>query len=356
MSFRSTLGIWKYNVRRQLTRTIVTQALGFRARRLIVFLTPGFDSPNGGIMSIASIYRESATMEDIHHARVAICTVPGDPPLLKYTWFKNNNYLLDLEALLQRCGRLDYLLLHVPEYIADRVGDWLDAYEPKLQQIKEVHLNVLVQHIDLARGQDFKRLTRFGKVTGTTAHEAYTNAATRAALGIPLHRLSVCFGSERYSHREYADKQQVLMVSHDEHPLKEKVLAEIEHALPELKIKVIRNISFEEYLETARRAKWSLTFGEGLDSYFCDPVFNGGVSFAVYNDRFFTPAFAKLETVYSSWEVLVERIATDLRRLDEPVAYTRCWKQAWDILNELYNVERFRENLRAFYRGEYTFP
>ena len=106
----------------------------------------------------------------------------------------------------------------------------------------------------------------------------------------------------------------------------------------------------------ARRAKWSLTFGEGLDSYFSDPVFSGGVSFAVFNERFFTPEFANLQTVYPSWDVLMEKITTDMRRLDEPVIYKKCWKQAWDILNELYSTERFRENLRAFYRGEYTFP
>src|SRR5689334_6805697 len=356
MYFRSKLGVWKYNVTRQVTQTILTQVLGAGTRRLIVFLTPGFDSPNGGIMSIASIYRESAALQPIHRARVAICTVPGDPPLLKYTWFKNRNYLLELEALLARCRRLDYLLVHVPEYAVNQVRDWLESQDGRLSEVNEVRFNVLLQHIDLVEGQDLKGLARFGKVTCTTAHEAYTNAATRTSLGIPLHRLSVCFGPERYSHSDYATKRNLLMVSHDEHPLKHDVLAAIEKALPELEIRIIQNMSFEKYLEIARSAKWSLTFGEGLDSYFCDPVFNGGVSFAVYNDRFFTPAFANLETVYPSWEVLAERITTDLRRLDEPVAYKRCWKQAWDILNELYNAERFRENLRAFYRGEYTFP
>jgi hypothetical protein len=46
----------------------------------------------------------------------------------------------------------------------------------------------------------------------------------------------------------------------------------------------------------------------------------------------------------------------DLQRLDEPIAYDRCWRQAYDLLTSLYSTERFRENLRAFYRGEYTFP
>lgn len=356
MSLRSVLGVWKYNLRRQVTRFVVTKKTGYKTRRLIVFLTPGFDSPNGGILSITSIYRESAALQSLHEARVALCTMPGDPPLLKYTWFKNDDYLLDLEALLRRCDQLDYLLLHIPEYAVNRMADWLDANRRRFKHIKELQLNVLVQHIDIGRTQDLKRLARFGKVTCTTAHEAYTNAATRAELGVPLHRLSVCFGPERYTFSGYAEKQPLLMASHDEHPLKERVLSEIKRAFPELTIQIIQNLSFEKYLETARRAKWALTFGEGLDSYFCDPVFNGGVSFAVFNDRFFTPAFAKLENVYPSWEVLLEKLTADLRRLDEPEAYERCWRQTRELLNELYNIERFRENLRAFYRGEYTFP
>lgn len=356
MSFRNTLGVFKHKIKRDVTRAVVTRAVSSGAKRLIVFLTPGYDSPNGGIMSIASIYEESAALEDLHGAKAAICTVPGDPPLLKYTWFKNQNYLLDVEQLLKRCGRLDYLMIHIPEYAVNQVSEWLASYQPNLQNVKEIQLNVLVQHIDITRGQDLKTLARFGRVTCTTAHEAYTNAAIREELGVTLHRLSCCNGPERYTVSDYADKQPLLMVSHDEHPLKKKVLGQIEKALPELKIQIIQNLSFEEYLDVARRAKWSLTFGEGLDSYFSDPVFSGGVSFAVFNERFFTPEFAKLETVYPSWDVLMEKITGDMRRLDEPVIYKKCWKQAWDILNELYSTERFRENLRAFYRGEYTFP
>jgi len=356
MPLRNTLGVWKYNLTRQVTRTVITQAIGFGTKRLIVFLTPGYDSPNGGIMSITAIYRESAALQDLHGAKVALCTVPGEPPLLKYTWFKNNNYLLDLESLLNRCSSLDYLLLHIPEYAVNDVAAWLDSHFSRLQKINEIHLNVLVQHIEIVQDQDLKGLARFGKVTCTTAHEAYTNAATRATLGVTLHRLSTFIGPERYTLSGHAEKQNLMMVSHDAHPLKERILSDIKRALPDLKVQIIQNLSFEAYSAVARRAKWSLTFGEGLDNYFCDPVFNGGVSFAVYNERFFTPAFAELETVYPSWEVLVNTIVNDLRRHDEPVAYEKCWRPIWELLSELYGTERFRENLRLFYKGEYTFP
>ena len=76
----------------------------------------------------------------------------------------------------------------------------------------------------------------------------------------------------------------------------------------------------------------------------------------MFNDRYFTPAFSNLENVYPSWEILMEKITEDIRRLDEPLAYKRCWQQAYDLLCSLYSTERFRENLRMFYRGEYTFP
>src|SRR5205814_4455939 len=60
---------------------------------------------NGGVLSIASLYEESSKLSSIHHAAVVICTIPGDPPLLKYRWFPNNNYLLDADAVISRCSR-----------------------------------------------------------------------------------------------------------------------------------------------------------------------------------------------------------------------------------------------------------
>lgn len=308
-------------------------------------------------MTIASIYRESMALQHIHRARVALCILPGDPPLFKYSWFENHNYLLDLEPVLKSCSTLQHLLLHMPAYSVNRVLDWLTtASSTSLRNIRQVHLNILVQNIDLIQGKNVAGLKQFGRVTCTTAHEAYTNLATREAMGVPLHRLGVLNGPEFYSRASYENKEPLLIVSRDKHPLKKQVLEHIAQALPELKIQIIQDLSYEDFKKVIRRAKWSLTFGEGLDGYFIEPAFSGSVPFAVFNNRFFTPPFAKLETVYPSWEVLMERITVDLQRLDEPVAYNRCWRQAFDLVSDLYSPERFRKNLRLFYRGEYTFP
>ena len=341
----------------RIKRAILTYVTAYKTNRLIVFLTPGCELRAGGVLTISAFYRESMALKKLHGSRVALCTIPGDPFFLKYTWFENQNYILDLPLLLKCCRRLDYLQLHIPEYAVNRVLDWLEATAPQLKRdVRELHLNVLLQNIDLIAGQNVAALTRFGRVTCTTAHEAYSNQTTREAVGVSLHRLSTCNGPERYSVSPYETKEDLMVVSHDAHPLKERVLGQIAQAFPNLKIEIIRDLTFEEYLAVVRRAKWGLTFGEGLDSYFVDPTFSGGVSFAVFNERFFTPSFADLENVYASWEKLVDNIVSDMRRLDEAESYKQCWRRSYEILSGLYSTEQFRKNLQMFYRGEYTFP
>ncbi len=340
-----------------LTRSVLTRAATFRTKRLIIFLTPGFELRTGGVMAIASSYRESIALRHIHGAAVALCAFPGDAPFLKYTWFENHNYILDLETVLKGCPQLDYLLIHIPEIAVDSILEWLTSASPTLlRNIREIHLNILLMNIDNIKGKNVAGLKRFGKVTCTTAHEAYTNSATRELMGVPLHRLSVCVGPEYYSRSGYQEKEALLIVSNDPHPLKDTVLHQIAQACPNVTIKIIEHLSYADYRNLICRAKWSLTFGEGLDGYFLEPVFSGGVPFAVFNDRYFTPSFSHLETVYPSWEVLMGKIPEDMKRLDEPVAYNRCWRQAYDLLCSLYSTEQFRKNLRMFYRGEYTFP
>jgi hypothetical protein len=344
-----------YHVR--VGSALLLGSISRRTRRLIVFLTPGYQWRAGGVLSIASLYRESVRFSEVHGARVVLATVPGDPHILKYTWFKNRNYIMEAEAVLRRCRQLDFLMLHIPEYAVNRVVDWLTLVAPRLlTDVREVHLNILLQNIDQIQGQDVSGLLRFGTVTCTTAHESYTNKITRESLGVPLHRLSTCVSPEQYSRSSYAAKESLLVVSPDEHPLKERVLGAISQALPELRIQIIRDLSYEDYRRLIRRAKWSLTFGEGLDAYFIEPMFSGAVSFATFNDRYFTPEFASLETVYPSWEILLEKLPSDLRRLDDPKRYEICWQRGYDLLAGIYRTDHYRENLRQFYRGNYTFP
>lgn len=344
-------------IRRRISLTRQLRSVNFRTRRLIVFLTPGCDAPSGGPLAINGQYRESVKLRDIHHAKVVLCTVPGDPWLPKYTWFDNDSYILELERVLARCGQLEHLLIHIPEYAVNQVSDWARRNSETLTaKAKEIHFNVLLQNIDLIEGQRLADLQRFGKVTCTTAHDSYTSLEYREALGVPLHKLGCYNDLSFFPRTDYHKKASILMVSPDPDPRKAEILEHLAKALPELTIQVVENLHYEEYKKLIRRAKWSLTFGEGMDSYFNDLFSSGGVGFAVFNDRFFPQRFAALETVYASWDELKARIVSDIKRLDEPAAYKRCSQSGYDILIDIINADKFLENLRNFYRGEYTLP
>lgn len=325
--------------------------------RLVVFLVPGYNWRSGGILSITSLYRESVRLRHCHGAYVALCTIPGDPTLLRYSWFRNRDYIVHFEDVLRRCDRVQSVLLHVPEYAVNRMRGWLasDA-AASLRSVGELRINVLLQNVDQVQGQNVTGLRDFGYVSCTTAHEAYSTQAFRNVIGVTLHRLSVFIDPSQYSKTSYSEKQPLLIVSPDAHPYRERILQSIAQAHPQIRIKTIRDMTYEQYKEIIRQAKWSLTFGEGLDGYFAEPIFSGGVSFAVFNDRFFTQEFRSLRTVYPSWEIAAQSIAADLGRLDRHDEYKSCWRGAFDLLSAIYQVDRYRENLRRFYARQYTFP
>lgn len=222
---------------------------------------------------------------------------------------------------------------------------------------KLLHVNILNQNIKLMPDAAYIRNSRslFNRLTMTTAHERYTTKEMQLSYGIPLHKFSVYGGPERYDFVPYEQKEDIMIVSPDSHPLKEQVLTELSANYPNLQTIVISKMRYAEYLKLIRRAKWSLTFGEGLDYYFLETVFSGGISFAVYNEEFFTPEFKSLETVYYDYKTLRNILISDLNRLDESSAFKKCNKLLLQKCKQLYNQEEYISNIKSFYEERYTF-
>ena len=324
---------------------------------LIIFLTPGIDIINGGILSVNSLFEETINLKNVHRSEVILCTYPSDPQLLKYTKFKNNNILFNFSATLHFFRNLDNLIIHIPEHFLYRFY-WFISKSDKaiLSKIKNLQINILIQNIDyLPPKRIILKLSKFGKLTGTTAHSKYSTLELRNQLGFPLHKLSVFVSPEQYFFREYGEKENLIIVSPDPHPKKEEILKLIEKDFPFLKIKVIRNMTYEDYKETISRAKWALTFGEGLDGYFVETIFSGGIAFSVYNRKFFPEDFVSLRTVYGSYELLIQNIHKDISELDGEKAYVDYQNRQFSLCSKLYDYKNYLKNLESFYRGKYTF-
>jgi len=348
--------IKEFKVKR-LQKQMLEENYSCDVEKLIVFLTPGNDIVCGGILSIFSIYQETIKLKHIHAAEVIMCTIPGDRPLLRYTKFENQNYIYMLSQVLSYFQNLEKLMIHIPEYsIAQFLKNILNKKLSRLSKIKDLHFNILLQNIELlSNKEDIEELKKFGKVTCTTAHEQYSTSKIRRKLGIPLHKLSVYISPEHYNRKRYTEKEELIVVSPDYHPQKSEVLNLIREQLPQLKIQIIKNLVYEEYKKLISRAKWALTFGEGLDGYFVETIFSGGISFAVYNTDFFTEDFKPLRTVYSNYDELIERICLDLKDLDREKEYTQYQNEQYEICKKYYDYKRYIKNLELFYRGKYTY-
>ena len=361
--FRLILRTLKHNLIRefrirQFQDKLLKENYNPNTKKLIVFLTPGSDIVNGGILSITSIYEETIKLKHIHEAEVIICTIPGGPPLLRYTKFSNQNYIYEFSQILTYFENIQGLMVHIPEYVIDQFLRNISNEDYfKLDKIINVHFNIMLQNIKLLPDtvqEHVKELKKLGKVTCTTAHEQYSTLEIRKKLDIPLHKLSVYISPEQYNRKSYTEKENLLIVSPDNHPKKIGVLDLIRKQLPQLKILIIKNLTYGEYKEVISRAKWALTFGEGLDGYFVETIFSGGISFAVYNSEFFTGDFKSLRTIYDNYETLIKDICSDISDLGNMETYTKYKNDLYALCSSYYNYKVYVKNIELFYRRRYT--
>ncbi|MFC4182447.1 glycosyltransferase [Saccharococcus thermophilus] len=291
-----------------------------KEKNLIIFFVPGEDGITGGILSIYSIYEETKKLKHIHNCETIMCTLPNDSILLKNTNFENNVSIYPFELVMNYFEHIEKCIIHIPEcYTVNFLNNISAVHQKKLKKIPSLQINLLIQNVDLAPARNiiFKLFEYTRDVTCTTAHRQYSTREYRERFGIPLHYLSVWVSQEQYKFKNYEDKENLMVVSPDPHPLKEEILNRIKKRFPSLEIVIIRNLKYEEYKDIISRAKWALTFGEGLDGYFVETVFSGGISFAVYNSNFFTSEFKSMKTVYQNYTYLLNEICKDIEFLDD---------------------------------------
>ncbi len=331
--------------------------------KLVVFIIPGSDwatgndKISGGTMSIVSICEETAAIQDVHGAQTIMCTMNGDHLLLKHTMFSNNTSVYRFDQLADYFANASEILIHLPEFLAEHFIASLSLTDKKwLQQMQEFHINIMNQNIRLMPDtlviEDLKN--EADMVTITTAHQKYCSQYYRDYFKVPLHKFSVWISPEQYQFMSFKEKQNLLVVSPDPHPMKEIILEQL-RGINGLDIKIIQNLTYDEYKALVSHAKWSLTFGEGLDGYLIEPVFSGAIGFAVYNDQFFTPDFKGSPTIYNSYEELKKKLVVDIKSLDYEPIYTSCQQQQFQLCAQYYNKEQYRKNIAAFYKHGYTF-
>ena len=357
---------WKRLIRETRIRRQQDQAIrnfDRKTSKLIVFLVPGADKVtgaeriSGGTISITSLREESLQLKEVHRAEVIMSTLPNEYLLFRHKRFANQTDVFRFTQLRQYFSHVKEVLFHLPEFTCTDFMEYIDNKDRQwMERLEKVHINVMNQNVLLMpSATELSKLKQLAQiVTATTAHQRYCTPHYRQLYNVPLHKLSVWISPEKYTFRKYADKENLIVVSPDSHPMKDKVLDKLA-TIPGLRVQIIRNLTYEQYKSTIAQAKWALTFGEGLDGYIIEPIFSGAIAFAVYNEDFFTPDFKDLSTLYPSFDHLLDVIVKDMARLDDEEVYKDYQQEQFDLCAKYYSGQQYRENIKRFYESNYTF-
>lgn len=325
--------------------------------RLIVFLVPPEKIVNGGILSIFSICKVSRQFKNIHGAEVVISTYPGTKSYKKNDLFENNEVVYSFDEIV-KMGDPEYLMLHVPEYASWNTFLELKKYQDYLNKIPELHVNIMNQNILLMQ-KPHEVASWFmitPNVTQTTAHNRYSKQELADNYYLPTHHLSTFVDASQYKWVPYDKKQNVIGITIDETPEKEKIVSRLRNELPEYKIVTIKNMRYEEYKDFISKARFTVTFGEGFDGYYVEAFFSGGITLAVYNEEFFPDKdFSKFGNTYTSYSEMLKNIVGDIKSLDNKQRYEKIVSSNFKKITELYSFENYVQNIKSFYMKKFTF-
>ena len=340
------------------------------SKRLILFLFPAdTDSISGGILSIYSILKEIKKIDKIHQCNVYSSFLPKIVSTnYTYSKFENDLIIFDFNQITTQFKKLDYLEIQIPDIFISMFNIENTDFEPFfdwIKNIQEIKINILNQNDmlmpDLKYINEIKKITP--NITMTVAHEKYATIERRKYYDIPLQLFSPWTSPTPYIFKKFNEKRNIIIVSPDIidvnlYPTlltKDNIISKLKAELPHFEIITIQNMAYMDYKKLISDAKFAITFGEGLDGYYCEPIFSGCVSFAVYNEVFFTPQFKSLPTVYESFEMLLSKIVYDLKNLDTETNFTNYNNIQNEMISKIYSLERLQDNIKSYYLGELNF-
>jgi hypothetical protein len=329
-----------------------------KQRRLIVFLIPPEKLVNGGILSIFSICRESRAFESVHKAKVVLATYPGTKSYRKNDLFENDETIYSFDELVAE-GSPDFLLLHIPEYASHNTFESLRKYSDFIGGIADFRVNIMNQNILLMQRpiEVAHWFTLTPHVTQTTAHNKYTVQSLADTYNTPVKHLSTFVDASQYNWVQLKDKRNLIVLSPDIAVERENIVQLLEKNLPDYEIRTIQNLSYEDYKQLMGEAKFAITFGEGFDGYYVEAFFTGGMAFAIYNEEFFPdPDFGNYANTYPDYTAMKRDLIADIKRFAANQSeYERVGNANLKKINELYNFDRYKQNIKEFYEDKFTF-
>ncbi len=310
---------------------------------------------NGGVMSIFSISDAMRNVSKDSNTRVHIITYPPNPGYGKNPLFFNEEHVYGIDEIISKYKNIDSLLINIPELVAKKAFEMLIPYKHYLDSISDLKINILNQNIRYMPDFDvFCKLYYFTNyITQTTAHDRYGTQETANKYSLPLKHLSVNLDASMYKKIGYAEKEDLIVYSPDNSSGKSDVVKALNDNLKNYTIIEIQGLTFEEYKSLISRAKFVITFGEGMDGYLIEGVFSGAIPFSVYNHDFFpSESFLEFQNIYSKESDMVNKIISDIKYLDSSQTFEQLHNKFLVKVKDYYSQTKYKTNIRAFLDGK----
>ena len=333
-----------------------------KTEKLIIFLIPGAEyysgkeNITGGLISIISLAQETTKIFKGSDTITLCSTYYNNHLIYKITSFENQTKILSTNVIEQYFKSVKSLIIHIPELF---VKDFVDMQlrNKWLLSIQKIQINILNQNIQLMPEDSIiQRLKGIYKnCTITTAHKKYCNAELRKKYAVPVHQLSVWISPENYQKVKFEDKVNLILFSPDNKYLTDQIITYLKGKLIGHNFQIINGLSYEAYKKLISIAKFVITTGEGLDSYFIETYFSGGVAFAVKNLNFFDSKYLDLNCLFNVEENIEEKIFNLIIDYNDIVNYKNLNNQVHTLLSLDYSYTTYQNNLKNFYLKAYTY-
>lgn len=330
-----------------------------KSERVMIFLVPYFNVMSGGIYSIFSIATHARRMKTLHNWDVVVMTLPNSGNV---TYIRNRHFINNLDVFrfsqILRLKKAKQLYIHIPEYAAPSFLEVLTDQETRfLDSMESVYLNILNQNIRLMPLADqlSALAQKFPMIGQSVAHHAYFGLEFAHKYKLNTMLLPAYTDLSDYFPLPLEKKEKLIIYSPDDASYKSDCLSILKSHFPEFEMVEIRDITFDKFMNYASRCLFSITFGEGMDGYFSQPILQGGISFSVYNDEFFpSKDFLNYQNIFENQEVMLRELPLRINDfLNNEELYKSLNLELKSMHDSYYKKDEYLQNIEALCNRQY---
>ncbi|MDB2550832.1 glycosyltransferase family 2 protein [Rickettsiales bacterium] len=305
---------------------------------------------SGGLISIYSI---ASKMRSLGYEPIMLGDkFDNNHPINKL--FDNNEVTISFDNLITKdFHNIRYIM--IPDVLIEKFSSLCKQYNLKFPQAT---INILNQNIDLMpEPLKIKDIYAIGKrITMTTAHQKYSTQYVSDNWNMPLKHISTYMSYKDYFISPFLSKKNLILYSHEENPLKEDIIRILGNSFPSYELRIIAGMRYNDYKNLAQDSKFSITFGEGLDNYFIESFFCGGIGIAVYNPEFMPECFLEFDNVFISYSDMVNSISKLIHKIISDYEYFYLiWQQNYKILQNMYDGDIYDKKIKEFIDDKFDF-